>query len=544
MSNARDSGPTRRPGRVTLAVVAIALLALTARLVGLGARPFHWDEARVGYWTLRTMESGVFEYRPVAGGPFLYLVDQPVFALLGVSDATARLVVALVGGLLPLSALLFRTRLTDDETLVFATVLAFSPTLVYYSRFLRGDLPLAAFSLVALGCLVRLADTGRRRYLYGATLAGSLALTTSGFAVGYVAAWLVAAALLFDHVRIYGEGRQSVLDRLTRYGQSVEEWATPLARSFLLAVAVVVFFYAPRGLQGADLWNPLTFPAVLEAALFGSVRKFVGVRIEFRDGHAFLSYVADYAELLVVLAAPVVALALVGFVTERYLGENRPVVAFATYWAGASLLFFPVITELTAPWVIIHSLAPLSLLAAVGGGKVVSFGRRAVAHRNAARTGITALLLVAVVVQAGAVTASSVYGESDRDNRLAQYGQPAGDLHALHANASQAMAGNEGTDVVYVGERFFTVSESSNDLPPVSDAWGNRLPLPWYFERLDAETESVVDVNQFDDLESTPPVVVADPEFRSALDNRLDGYQATEYELALWNRDVVVYTRQ
>ncbi|SDM72133.1 TIGR03663 family protein [Halogranum gelatinilyticum] len=544
MSNARDPTPSSGRSRVTLAVAAVALLALTARLVGLGSRPFHWDEARVGYWTLRAMESGVFEYRPVAGGPFLYLVDQPVFALLGVTDASARLVVALIGGLLPLAALLFRGRLTDDETLVFATILAFSPTFVYYSRFLRGDLPLAAFSLVALGCLVRLVDTGRRRYLYGATLAGALAVTTSGFVVGYVAAWLAAAALLFDHARVYGEDRQTVLDRLTRYTRTLRDWATPLARSFLLAFAVVVFFYAPRGLEGADLWDPLTIPAVLDEALFGSVRKFVGVRVEFRDGHEFLSYVVGYAELLVVLAAPVVVLALVGFVVERYLGKNRPVVAFASYWAGASLLFFPVITELNAPWVVLHSLAPLSILAAVGGGKVVAFGRRAVADRNAARTGIAALLLVAVVVQAGALTASSVYGESDRDNRLAQYGQPAGDLHALHQNASAAMADNSGIDVVYVGDRFFTVSEASNGQPPVPEAWGERLPLPWYFERADAETASIVNASRLDEFESQPPVVVADPQYRSTLDSRLDGYRMTEYELALWNREVVVYTRQ
>lgn len=544
MSHADDSAD--HDGRVTLPVAALTLLAVVVRLVGLGTRSFHWDEGRVGYWTLRFMKTGAFEYRPVAGGPFLYLVDQPVFALLGPSDFSARLVVALIGGLLPLVALLFRRRLAADETVVFAAVLAFSPTLVYYSRFLRGDLPLAAFSLVALGCLVSLVDTGRRRYLYGAVLAGSLAFTTSGFIVGYVACWLVAGLLVFDHVRVYGDDRQTALDRVSGYGRTLRDWATPLARAFLLAVAVVIFFYAPRSADGSgpDLWDPLTFPAVLESALYESLQKFVGVWVEYRDGHEFLSYIAAHVELLVVLAAPLFLLGLFGFAAERYAGRNRSVVAFAGYWAGASLLFFPVITELTAPWAIVHTLAPTSLLAAVGGTKLVRFARQAVSNRDAARTGIAALLVLAVVAQTGAVAASNVYGASDRDNRMAQYGQPAGDLGAMATNASAAMAGNNGVDVVYVGDRYYLADDSVADLPPVPESWGNRLPLPWYFERMDAETTSVSNATRLDTLDGTPPVVVAQLQYRSALDERLTGYRVNEYELALWDREIVVYTRQ
>ncbi|SFL14310.1 TIGR03663 family protein [Halogranum rubrum] len=544
MSHADDSAD--HDGRVILPVVALTLLAVVVRLVGLGTRSFHWDEGRVGYWTLRFLKTGAFEYRPVAGGPFLYLVDQPVFALLGPSDFSARLVVALVGGLLPLVALLFRRRLAADETVVFAAILALSPTLVYYSRFLRGDLPLAAFSLVALGCLVSLVDTGRRRYLYGAALAGALAFTTSGFIVGYVACWLVAGALVFDHVRVYGDARQTALDRVSGYGRTLHDWVTPLARAFLLFVAVFIFFYAPRSADGSgpDLWNPLTFPAVLEEALYGSLRKYVGVWVEYRDGHEFLAYIAAHVELLVVLAAPLFLLGLFGFAAERYAGRNRSVVAFASYWAGASLLFFPVITELTAPWVIVHTLAPTSLLAAVGGAKLVRFARQGVSDRNAARTGIAALLILAVVAQAGALAASNVYGPSDWDNRMAQYGQPAGDLDAMATNASTAMAGNEGIDVVYVGDRYYLADDSDEDYPPVPESWGNRLPLPWYFERMDAETTSVSNATRLDTLDETPPVVVAQPQYRAALDERLTGYRVDEYELALWNRNVVVYTRQ
>ncbi|WP_101297532.1 flippase activity-associated protein Agl23 [Halegenticoccus soli] len=530
---------------VALAVGALAALALAARLVGLGARPFHWDEGRVGYWTLRYAATGAFEYRPVAGGPFLPIANTHVFGLLGASDFSARLVVALLGGLLPLSALLFRTRLHDDETVALAAFLAANPLLLYYSRFLRGDLPLAAFSLLAVGCAVRLIDTDRRRYLYAGAVALGLALTTSGFVVGYLACWLAAALLVFDHVRVLGEGPAVALERLGGYARWIRGRATPLARAFLLTVATVVFFYAPRG--GApgepDLWDPLTFPAVLEAALVGSVRKFLGVRVEARAGHDFLSFVADFAGFLAVGALALSAFALVGLLVERYGGRNRPLVAFASYWGGAALLVFPIATEVSAPWVAVHAVVPLSIPAAVGGALLFRFGTTAVRRENAADIGVASLFVLAAVVQTGAVVASDVYGPSDRDNRLAQYAQPADDLAPLVADASAAIEGNDGVDVLYVGESFYTAYERGNDQPPVADQWGNRLPLPWYFERMNAETASVRSAEDVGAGPDLPPVVVAEPKHRDALEARLDGYDAATYRLSLWNREVVVFTR-
>ncbi|MCO8268564.1 TIGR03663 family protein, partial [Haloferax sp. AB510] len=141
----------RRPDRTTLAVVALAAAALVVRLVGLGDRPLHWDEARVGYWSLRSLETGFFSYRPVAGGPLVYHFSRPSLALFGATDFALRLPFALFGAALPLAALLFRGRLAADETVGFAAVLAANPILVYYGRFARGDVLAVGFALVAFG---------------------------------------------------------------------------------------------------------------------------------------------------------------------------------------------------------------------------------------------------------------------------------------------------------------------------------------------------------------------------------------------------------
>lgn len=538
-----DDAASSKTDPVVLAVAALALLALLARLVSLGGRPFHWDEARVGYWTLRYLETGQFSYRPVAGGPFLYVVTRPVVAALGATDATARLAVATLGGLAPFAALLFRERLDDLETVALAAVLAGSPVLLYYSRFLRSDVPLAVFSLVAVGAFVRAYD-GDRRFLYLGAVAGALALTTSAFAAGYLLCLLGAALILFDHRRLLGDGGAVRADLREAAGR-LDEWATESARVLLLAVAVLVFFYAPRG-GAVGLWQPTTWPAVLELALFESGEKFYGVWVASRareGAHPLIPFVVESGKLLVGVALPTTLLAVGAFLRDRYsAGGPRPVVAFFAYWGFLGLFVFPVITEVAAPWVLVHVLAPLSVPAAVGVAGLVRYGRRAFERDSAGRVVAAVLVLVAVSGQAGAVAASDVFGPSAPENRLAQYGQPADDLDDFAADVRNHTSSGGGVDVLYYGERFYVADESSLDQPPVPDQFGERLPLSWYVERAGATTESALSLDGYTD-EELPPVVVADVSHRSALSDRLSDYEKSEYELALWNRNVVVFVR-
>ena len=169
--------------RALLGVVGFTAVALALRLVALGGRIFHWDEGRVGYWILRYHETGVHTYRPIVHGPFLPVVNDWLFALLPVSDFLARFPVAAVGGLLPLAAWLFRERLRNVELVAFAALLALNPLAVYYSRFMRNDVLVAAFAVFALGFVVRGFDTGRLRYAFPAAASLGLAFTTKENAV-------------------------------------------------------------------------------------------------------------------------------------------------------------------------------------------------------------------------------------------------------------------------------------------------------------------------------------------------------------------------
>ncbi|SFR47716.1 TIGR03663 family protein [Halogeometricum rufum] len=546
-----------RTDRVAAAVVAFAALALLARLVGLGARPFHWDEARVGYWTLRYLETGAFEYRPVAGGPLLYHLDRVVFAVLGASDAMARLPVAVLGAALPSCALLFRDRLDDAETLAFAAVLAFHPLLVYYSRFLRGDVPLVLFALAFVGFVVRAFDRASRRDAYAAAVALALAFASSGFAAAYVLCWVAVGVLLVDQPSAVVDGGASARRLLASLRSRVAGRTAPAARASLLFLGTTVLMFAPRAGPHVEvgLTRPTTWHLVLYESTVGALWSFVGVRVVNRWPawtHELFPYVADLLGTLGDVALPTAVAAVAVFAWNRYVAtERRTLLDAFAYWAAASVAVFPVVTEVAAPWVAIHVLLPLAPLAAVGAA---AFLRHAVAlargdGRDAAAVAGVCLLLVAVLAQAGAVTAAGVYGPSDRTNELAQFAQPSDDLDPLFENASAVADGDPTTpEVLYVGERYYTAWDPGNEFPPVVQNWGNRLPLPWYFERAGADAISTKNVTTFDERaanRSTPPMVVAAPSLSGAVGDRLgDGYEATTYHLGLWDREVVVFVRR
>jgi len=577
----------RRPDRVTLAVLAVALLSLVARFVGLGARPFHWDEARVGYWTLRSLAVGAYEYRPVAGGPFLYVVGRWLFSLFGAGDAVARSVVALVGGLLPLSALLFRasglepardrgprgpevvadaadpatnpkptsTRrersplgLDGGETVALAVVLALSPPLLYYSRVFRGDIQVAAFGLVAFGFLHCARARGSRRLLYAAAAAFGLALTTSGFALAMIACWLVAGFLVFDEGRVRGDPAGVIFGRARRVARSLSAWLAPVLRAVLVAVGVALFFYVPRGV--VDFARPETLLSALEAGSIGALNRFFAVLMLGRhappthlNGHPLLPFVIGNLETLLATAPPVVALALYGFLRERYGGRSRPAVDFGAYWAGLSLLVFPAATEVNEPWVAVHSVVPMALPAAVGLAALWRYGRASFAAGDAMRVATALLLLSATGVHAGALVAGEVYDRPAAGDELPGFAQPEAELRPAMAAATTAMAANEGTDVLYVGERFLLADESVLASPPVPaearDAFATRLPLSWYTERAGGETASIASPAELPS--DPPPVVVTAPRHAPALEDRLGEYQRYRVDLGLTDRTVVVY---
>ena len=561
--------------RTLLAVAAITVVALAVRLWDLGGRVFHWDEGRVGYWTLRYAETGEFAYAPIIHGPFLRIVNATVFGYLPPTDATARLVVALVGGLLPLAAWLFRDRLDRAEVVALAALLAANPLLIYYSRFMRNDVLVGAFAFVALGFAVRAIDARRVRYLYPGAAFLALSLSTKANTLLYVLCFLGAATVVADHRLVRRVRRGESLRGVARSSAStardaardvagdrspalvVPAHALGLAGTFL---AITVFFYAPRPLLYVAIGTPSMWGAVAHEATVGSARELVDLWIagEMQD-NPYLEFLGHELETLAHGAAVVCVFALVGFVVDGYgRGRSRALVAFASYWALASLVGYPAATDINAPWSAVHVVLPLTIPAAVGlayvGREAVGAGDRETLGGDDRADRRTALLagVVLVVALAGVVAPTALYWNAADPDRteVVQWSQPHNDLRESLDDAEAVIAAaDRDVDVLYVGAdidsrdgSFYIEDEAAADAKGAPGGWYDRLPLPWYFERSGATVDSIPpDADHTTALADPPPVVVAHADNRSDVDPHLDGYVDREHELRLGSFRVVVY---
>ncbi|MGB9986384.1 flippase activity-associated protein Agl23 [Salarchaeum japonicum] len=559
--------------RVVAGLLALTAAALLVRFWALGLRAFHWDEGRVGYWILRYVETGHYDYEPIIHGPFLYHVNKYVFGLFGATDATARAVVALVGGLLPLAAWLFRDHLTDVEILGFAGFLAINPVLVYYSRFMRNDVLVAGFSLLALGLVVRALATGRRWYWPAAVVSLALAFTTKANAVLYLACWAGALLLVADH-RVLGgdegwvadlrawmwnatDATVAWVDGLRDPDQREGDIPSHLVAGFdaladgalgkylprlvglgVLFSVVIAFFFAPR----PGLLHAFTSLDGFEAATLGAFDEMFSV---WGGGHEH-SYV-EYLELAVrahaAVALPLSAFAVAGFVYDRYWLGRRDFVEFCAYWGLLSVVGYPIVTDIPAHWSLVHAMVPLAVPAAVGVGWIAERG--VTFWRRGDRVGATvaAVVLVCVAGYAGATAYQTSYANAaDADNPLVQYGQPGLD-DALLADLDAATDGTENT-VLFYGEHFHTTTDPS---PYLVDGtrepqhWSWRLPLPWYLERFGADSESTLSTEEV--TAEQPPVVVALAEHYDDLNPALENYTAYTYRLTSTDTPTVFWIR-
>ena len=192
--------------RLTLTWEATAWLALIVVAFGfrfwdLGARAMHHDESLNAYYSYQLLQGNGYEHSPLLHGPFQFFGMALTFFLSGgASDYTARVLPGLFGGVLVLLPLAFRGRLGRTGALLTSALIAFSPTLLYYSRFAREDIYMAAFSLAIVICLWRYIEEQRSQYLYA-----SAALLALSFATKETTFVFLAVVLLFLNLWVAAE---------------------------------------------------------------------------------------------------------------------------------------------------------------------------------------------------------------------------------------------------------------------------------------------------------------------------------------------------
>ena len=127
--------------REMVVFLALTLIAGILRFWDLGSRMLHHDESLHAVYSYYYLYIGKgYIHDPMMHGPFLFEMNALVYFLLGATDATARVAPALFGTVLVGLPYFLRDRLGRTGAIVTAALLAISPTILYYSRFIRHDI--------------------------------------------------------------------------------------------------------------------------------------------------------------------------------------------------------------------------------------------------------------------------------------------------------------------------------------------------------------------------------------------------------------------
>ncbi|MFB6201135.1 MAG: flippase activity-associated protein Agl23 [Halorhabdus sp.] len=591
---------------VVVAVVALTLVGLFARFAYLGWRVAHWDEARVAYWVDYTAETGKFAYNSHTHGPVVQHLARYAMGLFGASDFAVRLPVAVIGGLLPATALLYRHRLRDAETVILAAFLAANPVLLYYSRFMRSDLLVATFMFAAFGLLVRFYDERRMRYLYSAVICLALGIGSKENAPLYVLTWLGAGALLLDTAlyrpRSYRRGTDLAVAKIGR----LRAWIGKVRANAISYVshglgltavflAVITFLFAARGggvagiyqpPDGLSLWAAITSPWRLPALVVDTLGYVfppppVGEYWGFGNMDAvvldlpgspevdgtgatvpYLERLGGMTNGLVQKGAPLVAFAVVGFLRERYAAaRSRPLVLLMFYAGIASILGYPLVFSIDSGWKwgMTHVLVPLAIPAAVGLGIVGRWGIDAYRQDDRIDVGLSAVVIgiVAFLVVGTAVAGAYAPNNRSGENPLVQYGQPADDLRPVLERMQAVAETHDGTDVLIYDNstdgdvtyvRDDPESSSVKDFRPICTEWGNTLPMNWYIAAYDAETDCAKDPdtlrNRTSGDDPVPIVMTRAADATVPADRLNQDYRALTYELRTDGSEATFYVHE
>ncbi|MDD1684836.1 MAG: TIGR03663 family protein [Methanoregula sp.] len=157
----------------------ILVLAFILRFLLLDLKLLHHDEAIHSWYCYELLTRGAWQYDPSYHGPFLYFVTTGLFALIGPSDFTARLLPSLFGfAIIPLVYCICRIGyISKNQALVASLLIAISPDMVFFSRFLRHDIFMLFFTMLLLVAILYYFERGQTRFAVLAAVAAAGALS-------------------------------------------------------------------------------------------------------------------------------------------------------------------------------------------------------------------------------------------------------------------------------------------------------------------------------------------------------------------------------
>lgn len=204
-----ESANLDRPGGRTVALdwekvawAAIVVLTLVTRLYDLGDRAMSHDESLHTYYAWKLYFGQGYQHDPMMHGPLLFHATALSYLLFGVSDFTARLFAVATGLGLVLSPLLLRKWLGRVGAVATAVMLLVSPTVMYYSRYIRHDIQVELATVLMFIGFVRFVDSRANRWIVLAFTGAAIGVTSAemSYITGFVLVLSILSALLAERL--------------------------------------------------------------------------------------------------------------------------------------------------------------------------------------------------------------------------------------------------------------------------------------------------------------------------------------------------------
>lgn len=340
----------------------------------------HHDESLDAFFSWRLLDQGAYSYDPVYHGPLRFYLTAALFKVLGTTEAVARTLAALSGVALVALAGATRRWLGNVGSLAAATMLAFSPSMLYFSRFGREDLPFAVLELAILVLVLSWLSDPESWHppVLGAVLAAAFATKETSFIVvavfGLYLGFLVVLELV-DRRRGRKEADGGVL----------AAFLAPGPRALLWGLGTFVFTFSLLFSVGfTDIGG------IWDGAVEG-LRYWLSQQPVNRGSQPWPYYLA----ILVGYELPILILAAGGVLVA--LRRINPARGLIVWTAFAYLVIYSWASE-RFPWLVVHPLVPIILLAGLGCQWLWEIGRSRGVPRVAYLAGAAALVAVMLVL--------------------------------------------------------------------------------------------------------------------------------------------------
>ncbi len=148
-----------------LAYLIIFVLAILTRFWDLGTRVMSHDESLHTRYSWNLYRGDGFIHTPLMHGPLLFHMTALCYLLFGANDFTARIYPAVVGVVVVMLPYFMRKWLGKFGALAASFFFLISPMILYYSRYIRHDMPAILGALIMGLAIWRYIEERKLKYL-------------------------------------------------------------------------------------------------------------------------------------------------------------------------------------------------------------------------------------------------------------------------------------------------------------------------------------------------------------------------------------------